>query len=629
MVKIFAFHIVFILSFTKVQANEFLSWPEKNVLKTSNIYKKYSTIDKKINSILPFKMVLALTEDAKNNGLYEVSFIDNAPADHAGKADIRGRKILLNSALLGNSEFLLRTLIHEISHIYDFLNVHDARLKKTIESCVRQYDPRAYDSSNKKLLFIPNDCQAYRWTYTSVSTLPQFLDIAGWFTNINSKGSRQSKTEFVYRLPDVYETRNSREYFAVNMEYFLLDPEFACRRPVLYSFLSKYFDHQPFENKKCGKDISYLKLSDKSWVKKIDFNRVYAIDYMQAGAGDSLASGFGHSLLRLVICSPERVQMGPACYDDIDSHLVLSFRAAITDNKLDLWKGLVGDYPSKLYFTPLVEILEEYNIKQWRDLTTYPMNLDRSEIENILYRAAEVHWSYGGNYYFISQNCAVEAINLLKSVVNNEKLNFTNDIQKPSGLLNVLFDAGLISKNNPLIQVFKSKEDDLESKISFIQSLFYVKVAQSSNIYYKNSSLPMREESLNLQSWLKTTEDYRKDIYSRLIIDRNDEEIIRISAAFLMLENEIERRKMGKYLFVDGSQLAVDNNFKRPLGLIQGAYGLPQQRELDILQNYYLNHFKKALLSGVVDKNLDPVVKKIHENKKMYLTKIIAKMSAK
>jgi hypothetical protein len=36
--------------------------------------------------------------------------------------------------------------------------------------------------------------------------------------------------------PDSYELSSPKEYIAVNMEYFLLDPSYACRRPALYQY---------------------------------------------------------------------------------------------------------------------------------------------------------------------------------------------------------------------------------------------------------------------------------------------------------------------------------------------------------------------------------------------------------
>src|SRR3546814_13852419 len=44
-------------------------------------------------------------------------------------------------------------------------------------------------------------------------------------------------------------------------------------------------------------------------------------------------SRWGHSMLRLVICAPDRPR-GPDCRLDLDQHLVLSYRAFVGDVQL-------------------------------------------------------------------------------------------------------------------------------------------------------------------------------------------------------------------------------------------------------------------------------------------------------
>jgi Mlc titration factor MtfA (ptsG expression regulator) len=47
------------------------------------------------------------------------------------------------------------------------------------------------------------------------------------------------------RSPDIYETSSPLEFVAVNMEYFLLDPSYACRRPSLYRYYKEHFGWAP------------------------------------------------------------------------------------------------------------------------------------------------------------------------------------------------------------------------------------------------------------------------------------------------------------------------------------------------------------------------------------------------
>ncbi|HAQ88485.1 MAG TPA: hypothetical protein DCR78_18895, partial [Pseudomonas sp.] len=144
-------------------------------------------------------------------------------------------------------------------------------------------------------------------------------------------------------------------------------------------------------------------------------------------------SRWGHSMLRLVICAPGRPR-GPDCRLDLDHHLVLSFRAFVGDVQLSSWNGLTGVYPSRLFVLPLGQVIDEYTKVELRSLASIPLKLQREEIENLVIRSAEMHWSYDGDYYFLSNNCAVETLKLLRSGTARPELAALDSIL-PSGLL--------------------------------------------------------------------------------------------------------------------------------------------------------------------------------------------------
>ena len=58
-----------------------------------------------------------------------------------------------------------------------------------------------------------------------------------------------------------------------------------------------------------------------------------------------------------------------------------------------------------------------------RGLASVPLKLTRQEINDTVEHAAEMHWSYDGNYWFLSNNCAVESLKLLRSGTANPRLN--------------------------------------------------------------------------------------------------------------------------------------------------------------------------------------------------------------
>lgn len=154
---------------------------------------------------------------------------------------------------------------------------------------------------------------------------------------------------------------NPREFVAVNMEYFLLDPSYACRRPALYRYYQQRFGWAP-EHSACAQSFAYLNAGrdfGQQPLGQLDPERVYEVDYLLAEANDNLVSRWGHTMLRLVICAPGRPR-GPDCRLDLDQHLVLSYRAFVGDLQLSSWDGLTGAYPSRLFVLPLSQVIEEY-----------------------------------------------------------------------------------------------------------------------------------------------------------------------------------------------------------------------------------------------------------------------------
>ena len=152
-------------------------------------------------------------------------------------------------------------------------------------------------------------------------------------------------------------------------------------------------------------------------------------------------SRWGHSMLRLVVCAPGRAP-GPDCRLDLSHHRVLSFRAFVGDVQISTLRGLTGSYPSRLFVLPLDQVIDEYTKVELRDLRSVPLRLDQAEIAALLERAAQLHWSYDGRYYFISNNCAVETYKLLHDGVPRLASAPLSSIT-PTGLLRRLQDTGI------------------------------------------------------------------------------------------------------------------------------------------------------------------------------------------
>lgn len=272
---------------------------------------------------------------------------------------------------------------------------------------------------------------------------PRLLDLAGWQVSPMRLGLRTARNDFTDRSPDPYELESPVEFVAVNLEHFLLDPAYACRRPALYDYFAAEFGSLP-PRADCAPDVVVLQAGDDASLPpllQLDPGRVYAVEYLLAEGNERPMSRWGHSMLRLVVCAPGRAP-GPDCRLDLQHHQVLSFRAFVDDVQISSWRGLTGSYPSRLFVLPLAQVIEEYTKVELRGLQSIPLRLERAEIVSLLERVAQLHWSYDGHYFFVSNNCAVETFKLLHDGVPRLAGAGLSSIT-PTGLLRNLRQAGL------------------------------------------------------------------------------------------------------------------------------------------------------------------------------------------
>ena len=304
---------------------------------------------------------------------------DDLPAGVHGRA--RNWRILLDRGLLheaGAGQDLdasgspaLAALLHELAHLYD------------------------------------------RTAAGGLSRDPRLLDLAGW--QVAAPGPRRGRhNPFSDRSPDRYELASPREFVAVNLEHYLLDPGYACRRPALAAWFDARFGQVPPGRATCAEGLAFIQdpVAGAEPLRLLDPARVYAVDYLLAEGGQGMASHWGHAMLRLVVCAPGRAP-GPDCRLDLQHHLVLSFRAFVDDLQISSWRGLMGGYPSRLFVLPLEQVVDEYTRVELRDLRSLPLALSSVERQALATRAAQLHWTYDGRYRFISNNCAVETWKLL------------------------------------------------------------------------------------------------------------------------------------------------------------------------------------------------------------------------
>ncbi|MBG4557825.1 DUF4105 domain-containing protein [Pseudomonas aeruginosa] len=524
----------------------------------------------------------------------EVEWRDDLPANGMGQA--RGpQRIALNRKYLADltdgsaasrqtgrvhgteRRELLATLLHELTHVYDRARLWSAEEKREIRRCTRQEETLGRIAQ-------PTDCRGQSGRRFTLSDDPRLLDLAGWPQRAGQRGRREAHNRFVLRSPDVYELSNPREFVAVNMEYFLLDPSYACRRPALYRYYQQRFGWAP-EHSACAQSFAYLNAGrdfGQQPLGQLDPERVYEVDYLLAEANDNLVSRWGHTMLRLVICAPGRPR-GPDCRLDLDQHLVLSYRAFVGDLQLSSWDGLTGAYPSRLFVLPLSQVIEEYTKVELRSLASVPLKLDREEVASLVERAAQSHWSYDGQYYFISNNCAVETLKLLRSGIPRRPLQSLDSIT-PYGVLEMLenrklADPSVLDDPKEALRLgyrFDSFRDRYQAMFDVLKQRLHIPQDKVEDWL----ALPARER----QPWFAKA-DLRASAALLLL------EQASLRRQLLLAQDELKRLYLGhldkpagdQRLEVAGKtfqQILDDSGFlSRPAELLEGGYGLPQAAE--------------------------------------------------
>lgn len=270
-------------------------------------------------------------------------------------------------------------------------------------------------------------------------------DLAGWSRRRAWPG--RGGNAMTDRSPDRYELASPREFVAVNLEHYVLDGGYACRRPALAAWFRSRLGAPAggAGAATCAVELPLLQAEggdgEVGWLA-LDPARVYAIDYLFAEGNDAPMSRWGHAMLRLVICAPGRTP-GPDCRLDLAWHRVLSFRAFVDDVQISSWRGVTGGYPSRLYVLPLEQVIDDYTQVELRGLASVPLRLDRAGIEAVLAQAARVHWSYDGRYTFLGNNCAVETWKLLRDADPRVEAQVHWRGITPNGLLAALERKGM------------------------------------------------------------------------------------------------------------------------------------------------------------------------------------------
>lgn len=310
---------------------------------------------------------------------------------------------------------------------------------------------------------------AYDFNNDNLSNTTEFLLRANFKKDLLKT---KNKNIDPMRSADPYELTSNSEAYAVNLEYFLMDSEFACRKPTMFDYFKRTFEFDPYPNRNCEQNnIVMMSTAAGYYPVNLDPQRVYRIDYLLAAPGNDLSSGFGHSMFRVVVCAPEHFDVitnkiisatpfGPKCLNDRLFHVVVSYRANVEGATLNYFKGIFGGYPSMLFMLNFGDVLDEYNRDQLRDVLSYPLNLNFKEKNDFMRKVIEEHWNYRGAYKFVTNNCAVESFDLLKSALATSDFKGLNSIT-PRGVLKDLDQLEFLSLKSNSQESFMARTEQL------------------------------------------------------------------------------------------------------------------------------------------------------------------------
>lgn len=408
--------------------------------------------------------------------------------------------------------------------------------------------------------------------------LSHFHRIHHWSMDLLTAGlvaplTQKNKTRL--RSPDPYELKNPREALAVNFEYFLLDPEYACRRPSLHAFFMERFP-DPFAGQRQCASRSTVMLHSRNPALDLklpaDLNpaRVAEIHYLYADTGEAAMSRWGHAMYRLVVCAPERKTVGSECRNDIAHHVVVSYRANVTDIMINSVKGITGRYPSKMFLMPLSEVIAEYTKEELRDLISLPLKLTETEKQAFLESTIESYWGYLGKYTFFTNNCGTESLHLLQTSSESASTSHLRSLT-PRKLYRTLIRRGWVDESQKT--VFQSKKADFDSALKIL--------GVTRENYFALQALQRREL---VREKILAHPDQREKIAAAAFVIESSVEFAKNKEFEKSVLQEIESPHSDIKEAVE--RLAKEMQSKSSGAFVQAGYGIPLSSEwLELTQS--------------------------------------------
>lgn len=250
----------------------------------------------------------------------------------------------------------------------------------------------------------------------------------------------QADERFQHARELIKDRHQSQEaVYALILREYLTEKDFACRHPIYASYFARrYQAHVSYDD--CHEPVPFYLFDSNQGgqLVSIDPQQVREVHLVFASEGEGIASSFGHVSVRLLVC-PDMSSSLEACQRNLFNHVFLGYVARIDGFSMNLLKGFFGGYDAHLFGSTFREVFRANTLLADRDLYSLPLNLSAQQVEQVVRDLSEIHWSYRGNYRFITANCATLLQDLLNKALQLEgqsdaELNYL----RPDSLFNTL-----------------------------------------------------------------------------------------------------------------------------------------------------------------------------------------------
>ena len=360
---------------------------------------------------------------------------------------------LAKSCRFNNSfVFLQSILVHFTARAFDKIRFYPAE-QDYYNYCRKNY---SFSERNRD----PN-CRALGKIRGLVSERESYMALTSFFRGflkyknkqVLTIGENEEARSFKYWDPR--ELKDPFTSFAVNFEYFLLDSEYASRRPAVDHLIRRVLD-MPERPEGDIKIVFNRFLEDQSWLE-VEPKRVSGIYLMQVSKGKDFESKWGHLGVLIAQCAPGKPVTDACLFEDKEYHVVIDFHAnkyGWDESKMGkmegLIKGMSGAYISQLHPFSFADRINYYVVDQQRHLKFYKIQSGvRSQnyfIKDFIYTAFEFFTGFRGSWKHLTNNC-VTHLNQIFKVSLPEIRNYKFfAITTPAQYVDIFLDKGLIKE---------------------------------------------------------------------------------------------------------------------------------------------------------------------------------------